>query len=139
MSGCGAVFQLTPPTTSGEGWTESVIHSFTGNNGDGAYPQAGLLLGPNGTFYGTTSYGGVESGSACSYFGSHGCGTVFQLTPPTTPGGAWTETILHGFTGENGDGSVPYGGLTLSPGGTLYGTTTAGGTSNKGTVFSITP
>ncbi len=137
--GCGTVFQLTPPTTPGGPWLETVIYSFTGENGDGAYPDAGLTLGENGVLYGTTAYGGVASASACAYYGSTGCGSVFQLTPPTTPGGAWTETILHGFTGEDGDGSVPYGGLVLSPNGVLYGTTSLGGTANKGTVFSVTP
>jgi uncharacterized repeat protein (TIGR03803 family) len=64
---------------------------------------------------------------------------VFQLTPPTVPGGAWTETILHSFTGQDGDGSVLIAGLKLSPSGTLYGTTSGGGNANKGTVFSVTP
>jgi uncharacterized repeat protein (TIGR03803 family) len=138
--GCGTVFQLTPPATPGGAWTESVIYNFAGGIGEGAYPYASLVLGKNGVLYGTTSYGGTSaSGSACPSDANPGCGTVFQLTPPATPGGAWTETILHGFTGQDGDGAVPYGGLTLSPSGTLYGTTAAGGTAGGGTVFSIVP
>ena len=39
------------------------------------------------------------------------------------------------FTGGN-DGSGPHGGLTLS-GNTLYGTTSAGGSSGNGTLFAI--
>ncbi len=140
VSGCGTVFQLTPPATPGGAWTETMIYSFTGINGDGAYPSASVVIGKNGVLYGTTQYGGsATSGSPCSYYGVSGCGTVFQLTPPTTPGGAWTETILHSFTGLNGDGSIPMAGLTQTSSGVLYGTTSGGGTAGKGTVFSIQP
>ncbi len=138
--GCGTVFQLTPPVTPGGAWSETVIYSFTGINGDGAYPSASVVIGKNGLLYGTTQYGGsATSGSPCSYYGASGCGTVFQLTPPTTPGGSWTETVLHSFTGQTGEGSIPMAGLTLSSSGVLYGTTSGGGTAGKGTVFSIQP
>jgi uncharacterized repeat protein (TIGR03803 family) len=140
ISGCGTVFQLAPPTTPGGTWTESVIYAFTGMNGDGAYPSASVVIGKNGVLYGTTQFGGsATSGSPCSYYGATGCGTVFQLTPPATPGGTWTETILHSFTGQNGDGSIPIAGLTRSSSGVLYGTASAGGAVGKGTVFSVTP
>jgi uncharacterized repeat protein (TIGR03803 family) len=56
-------------TTSG---TESILHSF-GGSPDGVEPVGDLFL-LNGTFYGTTVYGG----SVCN---GHGCGTVFQFTP----------------------------------------------------------
>ncbi|HUE24822.1 MAG TPA: choice-of-anchor tandem repeat GloVer-containing protein [Bryobacteraceae bacterium] len=138
--GCGVVFQLTPPATPGAAWTESVIYSFTGLNGDGAYPAASVALGKNGVLYGTTQNGGSAT-SACpgSYYVLPGCGIVFELTPPTAPGGGWTETILHTFTGQNGDGANPEANLALSPSGVLYGTATAGGTAGKGTVFAIKP
>jgi uncharacterized repeat protein (TIGR03803 family) len=45
--------------------------------------------------------------------------------------------VLHSFTGTNGDGAIPEGPLLLSPTGVLYGTTSAGGTANYGTVFSL--
>ncbi|MGA2739045.1 MAG: choice-of-anchor tandem repeat GloVer-containing protein [Bryobacteraceae bacterium] len=52
-------------------------------------------------------------------------------------------TTLHSFAGAPADGAGPYAGLTISPGGVLYGTTTSGGsgacTSGCGTVFSLTP
>lgn len=73
------------------------------------------------------------------WYGATGCGTVFELTPPATPGGAWTETILYSFTGQNGGGSTP-GPLTLGPTGTvLYGPTSGGGTAGKGTIFALEP
>jgi hypothetical protein len=140
VSGCGVVFQLTPPETAGGAWTQTVIYSFTGTNGDGANPQAGVVLGQDGVLYGTTLLGGTAtSGSPCSSFGASGCGTVFELTPPATPGGAWTETILHSFTGQDGDGSDP-GPLFLSPStGVLYGPTRGGGAFGQGTVFAVKP
>jgi uncharacterized repeat protein (TIGR03803 family) len=140
--GCGTVFQLVPPSASGAPWTYSVIYNFTGADGDGAVPIAGLVVGKNGTLYGTAlSAGSATSDSACpaSYSTVAGCGIVFKLTPPSSPGGAWTETILHSFTGTDGDGAIPYAGLVLSSSGILYGTTTAGGTAGRGTVFAVEP
>jgi uncharacterized repeat protein (TIGR03803 family) len=137
--GCGTVFQLTPPEAPGGTWTETVLYSFTGQDGDGALPVASLVLGKNGSLFGTTEYGGsAASGSACVSFGASGCGTVFELKPPVEPGGAWTETVLHSFTGKDGDGAIPEANLTAGPAGVLYGTTWSGGTAGFGTVFSIT-
>ncbi len=138
--GCGTVFQLTPPATAGGIWTETTLYSFTGVNGDGAYPSSSVVVGKNGALYGTTQYGGnATAGPPCSYYGVTGCGTVFQLTPPTLAGGMWTETVLHNFTGQNGDGAVPMAGLTWSSTETLYGTASSGGVSGKGTVFAVKP
>jgi len=137
--GCGAVFQLTPPTVSSGTWIESVIYSFTGTNGDGAFPAASVVIGKNGALYGTTEFGGSAT-SACpgSYYVLAGCGTVFKLTPPAAPGGAWTETVLHDFTDANGDGANPGAPLVLSSNGVLYGTS-GGGTAGKGTIFAVAP
>ena len=138
--GCGTVFQLTPPAAPGGAWTESVIHSFTGLNGDGAFPMASVVVDKNGIIYGTTQYGGsATSGSPCTFTNVSGCGTVFELMPPAAPGGAWTEKILHSFSGRHGDGSQPLAGLALSSTGVLYGTTSKGGTPGGGTVFAIKP
>lgn len=138
--GCGTVFQLTPPAAPGGTWTEAVLYSFEGLNGDGAYPSANLVLGINGVLYGTTQYGGsATSGSPCTFYGVSGCGTVFELTPPAVPGGAWTEKVLHSFTGQHGDGAIPIAGLALGPSGVLYGTTSRGGAAGLGTVFAIKP
>jgi uncharacterized repeat protein (TIGR03803 family) len=50
---------------------------------------------------------------------------------------AQTFSVLHGFTGGL-DGSHPYAGVTVGRGGTLYGTTSAGGLYTHGTVFKLT-
>jgi uncharacterized repeat protein (TIGR03803 family) len=128
-SGWGTVFQVTQPEEAGGTWTESVLYGFTDGN-DGASPYAGLLAGPDGVYYGTAYLGGADM-----------AGTVFQLTPPASPGGAWTETTLYSFTGGS-DGGYPYSGLTMGQNGVLYGTTSNGGMSchrGCGTVFSLTP
>jgi uncharacterized repeat protein (TIGR03803 family) len=141
LGGCGLVFQLTPPTAQGGTWTQSVLYDFTGTNGDGSLPSpAGFVVGPDGTIYGTTTCGGTGPTARfpCSYNAVGGSGTVFALSSPTTPGGMWTETILHSFTG-GADGAVPMVGLIPGPDGVLYGTTSNGGISGNGVVFSIKP
>ena len=134
--GCGTVFQLSPPAAAGESWTESILYSFTGTNRDGAFPSGSVVFGKNGVLYGTSQYGG--NGGSFAFYGASGCGTIFELTPPRLPGGTWTETV-HNFTGQNGDGAISIAGLTLSPTGALYGTTSRGGTSGRGSVFEIKP
>ena len=132
--GCGTVFALTPPSAPGAPWTRQVIHSFTGG-GDGAFPTGTPLIAPDGTIYGTTQYGG--GGAGCS--GTEpGCGTVFALSPPVSPGGLWTETVLYDFLGR-ADGANPGGGLVVDISGALYGTTPVGGQYSKGAVFQLIP
>jgi hypothetical protein len=140
---CGTVFQLTPPAAPGGTWTESVIYNFTALDGDGAFPVAGVAIGEDGVLYGTTQYGGITEETPCSYSGvghyATGCGIVFKLTPPTAPGGSWTETVLHRFTGKNGDGATSQGVLSLGKNGAIYGTTNTGGLHGSGTVFELVP
>ena len=120
--GNGTVFALN---TDGSGFT--VLHQFTPEpgvtNSDGASPQSGLLLA-GGTLYGTAEFGGGFSDN----------GTVFTVN---TNGSGFTN--LHSFSGGS-DGANPEGGLILS-GGTLYGTTSAGGLATNsfgsGTVFAV--
>jgi uncharacterized repeat protein (TIGR03803 family) len=59
--GCGVVFELSP--TSGGGWAEKELHSFTGGK-DGAQPWAGLIFDADGNLYGTTSAGGSSIGTS---------------------------------------------------------------------------
>ena len=47
-------------------------------------------------------------------------------------------TTLHDFTGVT-DGKWPYGKMTIDTDGTLYGTTSGGGSLGNGTVWMITP
>jgi len=122
----GTVYSLTPPTSPGGAWTESVLYAF-GNPPDGSEPYSNLTIGSGGVLYGTTISGGTASQ-----------GTVFSLTPPASPGGAWTEAVLHSFQGYP-DGAYCYGGVLIGAGGVIYGATLNGGTSNGGVLYSLTP
>jgi hypothetical protein len=122
-TGGGIAFELTP---AGPPWAETVLYSFLGGAGDGGNPTAGPLFDSSGHLYGTTLYG-----LACAAL----CGEVYKLTPAGPP---WAETIRWTFLGTP-DGEEPWGGVALdtpvSPT-KQYGTTTIGGTSNNGTVYS---
>jgi uncharacterized repeat protein (TIGR03803 family) len=134
--GCGTVFQLSP---SGSGWTESVIHRFTGGS-DGEYPidADNLIFDQVGNLYGTTELGGMGLG-VCD---GNGCGTVFKLSPS---GSGWMESVLYKFPDGSG-GSRPFAGLIFDQAGNLYGTTVTGGipgpdclTDGCGMVFQLSP
>jgi len=110
---CGTVYQLQPPSQHGGGWTESILYVFQGQaNNDGETPAGGVIFGKTGELYGTTAYGGT---GACPA----GCGTVYELTPPTIPGGSWTESVIYSFQ-EGNDGYVPMGNLIFDGAGNLY-------------------
>ncbi len=105
-----------------------IIHNFTGLADDGAAPVGDLARDFNYNLYGVTTYGGDTQCSA------QGCGIIYELTL------AGVETIFHKFSGP--DGSFPRSGLiSCRPCGTtvnhLFGTTSAGGASNQGTLFTI--
>jgi uncharacterized repeat protein (TIGR03803 family) len=112
------VFSLTPA------WTEAVLYSFPSQ----AEPRTALTISHGNALYGTTAYGGTFNQ-----------GTVFSMTPPSSSGGAWTEATLYSFTGDSDGGAIPSSVAIDGPTGVLYGVTGQGGTSNKGTVYSLTP
>jgi uncharacterized repeat protein (TIGR03803 family) len=116
----GTIFKVT---TNG---VVTTLHAFTGSV-DGKNPQAGLVLGTDGNFYGTTAGGGTK-----------GDGTVFKITTNNV------FTSLHSFTNRS-DGAVPKAALVQGSDGNFYGTTSTGGTNSFetngvsfGTVFKIT-
>ncbi len=119
-TGDGVVFKLAP---SAGGWTESVIHNFTGF--DGAGPLSGMIFDDAGNLYGTTYTAGPDD-----------FGTVFRLA---RSGSGWVATTLYSFR-RGTDGGNPMGGLILDRSGNLFGTTTEGGGSGGGgTVFELSP
>ena len=122
--GCGGVFRLSPPSEPGDSWTEKVIYSFT-SVPDGLFPGAGVVVGKDGTLYGTTRDGGEKE--ACLQ--NPGCGIVFQLKPPQDPDDDWREDVLQRFTST--DGWRPTSAVAIGEDGNLYGTTLYGGTSTN--------
>jgi hypothetical protein len=126
--GCGTVFELTPPAEPGGLWTNQIIVDFPAANVD----TFGLVMGPNGVFYGATQYGGAE---ACD---DYGCGSIYEVEPPSTPGGSWTRMPIHHFPGGL-DGEFPNSPLVVGANGVLYGTFQQGGAFNYGGIFSLTP
>jgi uncharacterized repeat protein (TIGR03803 family) len=127
----GTVFELTPPATIGGNWTELVLWSF-GNGTDGMRVDAGVIVDKGGNLYGTTLYGGANINPRTGL----GFGTVFELTPPSTAKGSWTESVLWSFSGGS-DGGALNSGVIMDASGNLYGTTLGGGAAGKGTVFEI--
>jgi uncharacterized repeat protein (TIGR03803 family) len=118
-SGCGIVFRLSP--SAGGKWTETILHSFNGN--DGQSPAGNVIFDAQGNLYGTTYFGG-EVG--CDY--PYGCGTVFELTPGTN--GGWTEKVLWSFSFVTIYQMRGPSGVILDAAGNLYGLTWYGGRYN---------
>jgi len=110
--GCGTVFKVD---LSGN---ETVLYRFTGTDGDGANPYAGLLLDKQGNLYGTTEYGGTS-----------GDGTVFELD---TTG---KETVLFSFNWRQA--SNPLGVPLADAQGNLYVTASSGGSPGCGAVIKL--
>ncbi len=110
-SGYGVVFELIPPAAKGDAWTEKIIHNFSA--GASAYPDAGPVLGADGSLYGTT-------------VGSANVGAIYQLSPPSGGNGPWTYSVIYNFTGA-GDGGHPYGKVFLDRSGSVYATAVDGG------------
>jgi uncharacterized repeat protein (TIGR03803 family) len=112
VDGCGIVYKID---LSGNMTT---LHTFQVSDGD--YPSTGVILGANGTLYGTTNSGGANSD-----------GTVFSIDS----GG--TFTTIYNFGGSDGVGPSS---MLLGSDGNFYGTTLYGGTEfPRGSAFELTP
>lgn len=156
--GCGTIFKITPSGVL------TSLYNF-GDGSEGVAPNAPPIQGSDGSFYGTTTsvayaykitaagaftlltgfigppYGPLFQASDGNFYGmtydggsdgcfQEGCGTVFKMTPNGT------VTTLYIFDGTHGAG--PYSSL-IQINDSLYGTTAAGGSHDKGAVFRLTP
>ena len=123
--GKGAAFRLSPPAKNAkiQTWKYAVLYQFRGSKyNDSAFPNGDLVFDAAGNLYGTADRGGLYK-----------AGTVFELSPGTTP---WKEKILYNFH-DLSDGGFPFAGLIFDAAGNLYGTTGAGGSPKEGTVFEL--
>jgi uncharacterized repeat protein (TIGR03803 family) len=122
--GAGDVFELTP--NSDGSWTESVIHTLSGLEGEN--PVAALTFDSAGNLYGTTEYGGPNRQ-----------GVVYELMP--NGDGTWKYNVLYTFCSLSNcdDGSNPESNVIFDKNGNLYGTTSLGDPSNGGVVYKLAP
>lgn len=108
----GTMFKVTP------GGVETVLHSFAGGANDGSFPQAAVVQGADGNFYGTNSAGGASNS-----------GNFIKITP------TGTESVIYSFnSGPEGQNPV---GMIQGNDGNFYGTTHGGGIGGNGTVFKV--
>jgi uncharacterized repeat protein (TIGR03803 family) len=114
----GTIFRFNPSTKS-----YAVLRSLD-YTADGGYPVASLVRGTDGNFYGMTPQGG----SAGRF------GTLFKINPGVSPA---AFTVLVRFNGATVHGNTPNGSLVQATDGAFYGTNSAGGAFNYGTVFKI--
>jgi uncharacterized repeat protein (TIGR03803 family) len=115
---CGTIFKINSTGT------ETVLYNFcsagTSHCRDGSEP-VGIFLDRKGNLIGATYRGG-----------DFNSGTVFLLTP------TGSEMVIHSFNGNGVDGSYPLGGVTMDSAGSLYGTTSFGGSYfDYGVVYKI--
>jgi len=130
--GCGVVFELTRTAV---GWKETVLHTFQGTDGTGAYTGVTLVPasidgGPtkrSPAIFGTTLYGGDGYSGALT-----GGGVVFQLVNYR---GRWTYRTLYEFSSHAGR---PGGPPIIDKSGILYDMNSLGGIGN-GAVFELRP
>jgi hypothetical protein len=122
----GQVFELAPPSSVGGAWSLTVVYTFPGREGDPGNPNS-LTLARDGTLYGTT-YGQNQEGTG----GGHG--GIFSLTPPSSPGGEWTFTLLRDFFPDHPDTPL------ILRDGNLYGALSSGNYAESGgAVFELEP
>jgi uncharacterized repeat protein (TIGR03803 family) len=124
----GTIFKITTAGSLTTVYNFCIQTYASGSCTDGSSPYAGLTLGSDGNFYGTTYYGGANSTTTCPA----GCGTVFKMTP------SGTLTTLYNFCAQSNcaDGAEPNSVLVQASDGNFYGTT-AGAYYNLGTIFQI--
>jgi uncharacterized repeat protein (TIGR03803 family) len=123
----GTVFKISP---SGALTTLYSFGSITNASGwalDGDGPEAALVQGSDGNFYGTTAYGGTNDG-----------GTVFKISPSGALTTLYSFGSITNATGRSLDGDGPEAALVQGSDGNVYGTTDWGGTNDwGGSVFKI--
>jgi hypothetical protein len=94
--------RFSPPKQKGGAWKETILYSFPTAK-QGYFPNGDLVFDSAGDLTGATIFGGGK-GTTCDEFYGGNCGAVFELSPPKTKGGKWTEKVLHTFAGGTDGG-----------------------------------
>ena len=118
-NGLGCVYELTPRSSGG--FRERLLYSFAAGQ-DGNSSISNVVSDSAGNLYGTTSEGGL------------GSGTIFALNRA----GGWSETIAHLFGGSP-DGAFPYAGMVAGGINVFYGATVHGGMNGEGAIYRFLP
>ncbi|QGM44924.1 choice-of-anchor tandem repeat GloVer-containing protein [Methylocystis heyeri] len=122
--GIGVAFKLAPPVPPSTQWSYTKIHDF--DQSTGSTPYGAPIFDGAGALIGSTVSGGAGGG-----------GTIYKLTPPSSPGSQWTAATLYNFTG-GADGGSPASTLMVDTGGAIYGTASGGGSGGNGVAFKLT-
>ncbi len=126
-----SVFIVLLTAIAAQAQTFQVLHNFTGGR-DGANPLDGLTIDRDGNLYGTASAGGNQAYGCQNFYGTHGCGAVFELAHAGT---GWILRPVYDFpSSSNG---YPEYGVAFGPDGALYGVTNGG--SCCGGVYRLAP
>jgi uncharacterized repeat protein (TIGR03803 family) len=116
--GCGVIYKLAK--NSNGSWTETVLREL--QKSDGWQAVGPVVFDRSGNLYAAAQAGGAYS-----------WGSIYKLTPRSPR--PWSEILVHSFT-NNPDGAVPSG-VSVDPGGNIFGTTSNGGASQMGIIFEI--
>lgn len=113
-NGLGSIYSCKP-----DGTNLVSLLSFDFNNG--ANPYCSLVQSGDGTLFGTSGYGGANSG-----------GVIFSIKPDGT---AFTK--LHEFSFTDDQGEFPVASPTIGQDGNLYGVTYTSGTGSVGVFYTL--
>jgi uncharacterized repeat protein (TIGR03803 family) len=138
--GCGTIFKITTNAIL------TTLHSFCIQTGcpDGQLPNAALVEGSDGNFYGTTKSGGANNASVCwaSNGSIVGCGTAFKVTSDGDLSTLYNFCSAINSQNLCADGYYPAAALVQGTDGDFYGTTSGGGVNQVevatgGTIFKL--
>lgn len=131
-AGCGTVYRLRPQPSRCTSvlctWRETVLYSFTEDNGAGLYPSGGVTFDTAGNMYGPTRAGGSPG-----FCGQTGCGVIYKMTQSN---GQWTQSPIYDFSGgfNGGEPNTP---IVFDDAGNIFGTAAEGGM--YGSIYELSP
>ena len=108
-------------------------------NNDGSNFAIVFSFDQTGDFLSSPDPNLIEGADGALYSANYGDGPTYDGTVWKVNKDGTAFQVLHTFSETNGDGYLPDGGLLQDKDGTLYGTTSSGGTFDGGTVFKLNP